>query len=140
MATKSVKSILLLGLFLFISSQSYGQVLKFKTTEMATCQELLDGSWSSWSDPVEVSQKIVIDFNKSVMTVFSNPKQVYDILEAEEQVKDEDGDDIFSFICEDDDGDTCRVILSVLHSQGGRPQMTIEYDDLMLLYNMTYAD
>ena len=140
MATKGVKSILLVGLFLFISSSSFAQVLKFKTIERATSEELIDGSWSDWSDAVKVSHSVVINFDNATITVSSNPKQVYDILEAEQEIKDEDGDQYFPYICEDDEGDTCRILLSVLHSQEGRPMLTIEYDDVMVLYNMAYAE
>jgi hypothetical protein len=28
----------------------------------------------------------------------------------------------------------------VLHSQGGKPMLTIEYGDVMILYNMTYDE
>lgn len=140
MATKSVKSILLLGLFFFVSSMSFGQVLKFKTIEVTTSEELLNGTWSDWSDAVKVSQSVVIDFNKATITIFSNPKDVYDIVDVEEDIKDEDGDQFFSYICEDDEGDGCRVLLSVLHSQGGKPLLTIEYADVMIMYNMTYAE
>lgn len=140
MATKSVKSILLMGLFFFVSSMSFGQVLKFKTIEVATSQELEDGSWSEWSDAEKVSQSVVIDFEKATITIFSNPKDVYDIVEPEAEIKDEDGDQFFPYICEDDEGDSCRVLLSVLHSQGGRPMLTIEYGDVMILYNMTYDE
>ena len=139
MGTKSIKAFLLFGLFLLISSQSFGQVLKFHTLEATTCEALADGSWGEWTAAVDVKNAVVVNFDKAVITVASSPKQVYDILEAEEQIKNEDGDDFFTFICEDDEGDACRVVLSVMHSQGGRPLLTIEYDDVMLLYNMSYA-
>lgn len=140
MATKNIKSILLLGLFLFISSTSFGQVLKFKTIEVATAEELLDGTWSDWSEAQKVSQLVNINFDNATITIFSNPKDAYDIVEAEAEIKDEDGDQFFPFICEDDEGDSCRILLSVLHSQGGKPLLTIEYADVMILYNMTYAE
>ena len=83
MATKSVKSILLLGLFFFVSSMSFGQVLKFKTVEVSTCQELQDGTWSNWTEAAKVSVPVVIDFNKATITIAASPKDVYDIISVE---------------------------------------------------------
>ncbi len=140
MRAKSIKAFLLVGLFVMISCQSSGQVLKFNTTQVTTCEKLSDGSWGPWADAVEVTQAVVVNFDKAVITVASSPKQVYDIVEAEDQIQDANGDDFFTFICEDDDGDACRVVLSVMHSQGGRPLLTVEYDDVMLLYAMTEAE
>ena len=140
MGTKSIKAFLLLGLFFLIGSQSFGQVLKFNTLEATKCRALEDGSWSEWTEAVEVMQAVVVNFDNATITVASSPKQKYDILEAEEQSKDEDGDDFFPFICTDDQENPCRVLLSVLHSEGGRPLLTIEYDDLIVIYSMTYAE
>lgn len=140
MGIKSIKSFLLLGLFLFISSQSFSQVAKFKTVDASQCLALSDGSWGEWSESVSVVQAVVVDFDNGFITVASNPKQRYDILEAEEKITDEDGDDFFPFICQDDEGDVCRVLLTVLHSEGGKPTMTIEYDEVMLHYTMALAE
>ena len=140
MVAKSFKALLVLGLFLLISSQSFGQVMKFQTVEASQSLALSDGSWGEWSEGVAVKQAVVVDFDKGYITVASTPKQKYDIQEAEEKYKDEDGDEFFPFICEDDEGDLCRVLLTVLHSEGGKTMMSIEYDDVVLLYSLSYVE
>lgn len=140
MGTKSIKAFLLVGLFILISSQSFGQVLKFHTLEAATSEKLADGNWGPWSEVVGVMQSVVMNFDNGTITIAANPKQVFNILEIEEQETDEDGDDYFYYLCEDaEEGEDCRILLMVMHSEGGRPMMSLEFEDGMVLYKMTYA-
>lgn len=139
MGTKSIKSILLLGLFLFIGSQSFGQVFKLKTTDLTTCQKMNNDEWGEWSDLEPVSELVVMDIDEGRITIHSKQKQVYDVVENEGAEEDEDGE-YFTYLCVDEEGNTCRVMLIVLHDDDEGAQLNIEFSNVMALYNLRFIE
>ena len=94
MTSNKLKSTLLLGLFLLISSVSYGQVIKLRTTGLAIKYEIDDYRWGEWSEFEPVSVLVVMDIDADRITIYSKETQVYDAIEAEKTRYDSDGDEL----------------------------------------------
>ncbi len=126
----------LIFFMLIISTTSFGQVLKFKSTSFSSMYKINEYSWSDWEDPSESTVLMTFDLDNDRITIYSKVTQIYDVAKYEEKITDKDGDDIFSFFCVDNEGITCRVQWLILNSQNGRMQVYVYYSDIALLYNV----
>lgn len=124
---------------LVLSAPSAAQVLKLKSTGFSYKVKNGD-TWSKWSDWEDSSLLITIDTDKARVTIYSKDTQVYDIAQNEGTSHDSDGDETLSFYCIDKKGLKCRVRLVKLHSQGGRLQLYVDYNDIMWGYNVVSLD
>ena len=141
MKTNLIRTIALIAvLFLTISTNVFGQVYKLKSTTFSSKYKINEYKWSEWSDATESSVLITFDLTNGRITIYSKETQVYDIAEYEGQTTDEDGDDIFSYLCIDKDGTKCRLKWLKLNSQNGRMQMYVNYNDMIWLYNIYSLD
>ena len=140
MASSKLKSTILLGLFLLISSMSYGQVVKLRTTELALRYEIDEYRWGEWSDFEDVSVLVVMDIDADRISIYSKETQVYDVIQAEEVRYDADGDKFMPYICINEDGVKCRVELATLNSQNGRNQLYVKFENMMFVYNLYLLD
>ncbi len=140
MTSNKLKSTLLLGLFLLISSVSYGQVIKMRTSSIAYRYISEYNDWTDWSDFEEVSALVVIDIDRERITIYTKETQVYDIVKYEGSEVDSDGDDIMSFFCVDDDGDACGIDLVKLNSRNGQNQLYVRFADLQFAYYVNVLD
>jgi hypothetical protein len=132
-----------LGLFLVlltISTTGFSQVHKLKSVSFSSRYKINDYNWSAWSESSESSVLITFNLTNDRITIYSEQKQVYDIVEYEGKTTDSEGDDIFSYYCVDNDGLTCRVKWLQLNSQNGRMQMYVYYSDINWLYNIYPLD
>ena len=136
MTSRRLKSILLVGLFLLISSMSYAEVLKFRTTSLAIRHEIDDYRWGEWSDFEAVSVLVVMDIDEDRITIYSQETQVYDVIESKSARYDSDGDQYVPFVCINEDGVKCLVEFGVLNSRNGQNQLFIQFGDIMFVYNM----
>ncbi len=135
-----LKIIGLLVILSFISTNGYGQVHKLRTTSFNFRQKINEYKWSEWVEETEASVLITFDLTNDRITIYSNEKQVYDIAEFEGSTVDKDGDDVYSYYCVDESGQTCRVKWLKLNSQNGRMQLYVYYSDLNWLYNVYSLD
>jgi hypothetical protein len=141
MKTNLIRTIALISvIFLTISTNVFGQVYKLKSTAFSSKYKINEYKWSEWSDATESSVLITFDLTNDRITIYSKETQVYDIAEYEGQTTDEDGDDIFSYFCIDEDGTKCRLKWLTLNSQNGRMQMYVNYDNMIWLYNIYSLD
>ncbi|MCS7212411.1 MAG: hypothetical protein NZ844_12385, partial [Chloroherpetonaceae bacterium] len=126
------------ALFAF-STPSVAQVYKLKSTGFSYKVKNGD-TWSRWSDWEDSGLLITIDLDKARITIFSKDTQVYNIARNEGTSHDSDGDETLSLYCVDKKGLNCRVRLVQLHSQGGRLQLYVDYNDIMWGYNVVSLD
>lgn len=140
MVCRKLKSTLLLGLFLLMSSMSFAQIVKLRTTGLAIRHEIDAYTWGEWSDLEEVSILVVMDIDASRISIYSNETQVYDVIQAEEPRYDDDGDKFMPYICINEDGVKCRVELATLNSQNGRNQLYVKFENMMFVYNLYMLD
>jgi len=140
MTQKKTKSLVLIGVLLLFCNLAYGQVLKVRSTSLSYKYKINDYSWSEWSDPTETSVLIVLDEDIDRITIYSAKKQIYDITENDGKTTDSDGDEIWSFLCVNEDGLDCRVRLVRLNSQNGRLQLYVDFNDMNWVYNVYTLD
>lgn len=136
---KHLKLFLIIGFSLLITTISYGQVLKFKATSVSF-KFKTESRWGEWLEPKESSVLIVMNTDDDRFTIYSKEKQTYDIVEYEGEKTDSDGDNVWSFYCVNEDGNTCRVKLMKLNSQDERLQLYVSFNDVLLVYNIYSLD
>lgn len=136
MKSSNFKFILLLGLFTLAMHMGYSQVYKLKSSSVAFKYKSTDDEWTNWSDWEETSVIVVLDTENDRIKIFSKEPQIYDVIEDEGEKTDEDGDDIWSLYCVNEDGLTCRVRLVQLNSQEGRLQLYVDFNDMSWAYNV----
>ncbi|WP_299685725.1 hypothetical protein [uncultured Dokdonia sp.] len=140
-----MKKILITFLILFASittvvSQN-SNILKLRTTELAI-KYLESNSWGDWSDWKDTNVLVVFDLDKDRIRIFSKETQVYDVIEDEGQSYDDDGDEIYSYLCVNEDGSRCRVELWKRYRTNGSSynQLYIKFSDMRWVYNLDVID
>ncbi|MFN5415791.1 MAG: hypothetical protein ACK5B9_01965 [Flavobacteriia bacterium] len=135
------KKLFFAGIFIFaFGMSSFGQVLKLKSTSLATTYLLNNYDWSDWSEWEETTVLITIDVAKERITIYSKETQIYDVAENEGTSVDKEGDEIMSFYCIDDEGVAVRVKIVTLHSRDGNTQLYVEYSNMKWVYNVYFLD
>lgn len=136
---KLIKTLGLVVLLMFATT-AFGQVYKLKATSSSYRYITNQNTWSEWSELSESGVLISIDLNNDRITIYSTTHQVYDIATYEGKTIDKDGDVIFSYFCIDKNGLTCRVQTMTRHSQNGKMQMYVYYDDMNWGYNINFIE
>lgn len=129
----------ILSLF-FICISTNAQVLKFRTTALSTNVTKENGGWKGWSEFEDSNLLVTVNLDVQRITIYADKTQNFDITDFDELKKDEDGDDVFTFYCVDNEGRNCRIKFYTLHSQNGGRQMYIYYDSLAFLFNIYLLD
>ena len=124
--------------FFYISANS--QVLKFRTTSLSTNEKKEIGDWKGWSEFKDSNMLVTLDTEAQRIIIYANETQKFDITEYEELKKDEDGDDVFTFYCVDNEGINCRIRFMTLHSRNGKRQMYVDYEDIGFAFNIYLLD
>jgi hypothetical protein len=127
-------------MLLFVTTSSFGQVLKLKSTAIAYQYQDENNQWEEWTDFEETSVLIVMNLNEERITIYSQETQVYDIVQSDGETKDSDGDEFLSLRCVNEDGINCTVRLATLYSDGGRSQLYINFSNMVLVYNVYSLD
>ncbi len=135
---KLLKTQLLTILFILTFSICHSQVTKFKTTSGST--KIFNDNTQRWKDWEKLTNGadilITLDITNERIKIFSKTEQVFDIIKYFDKKTDDDGDDIISFQCVDQDGLKCKIRFVILNSQDGRKQVYIDYSDMIILYNI----
>jgi hypothetical protein len=135
-----VKFLLFVGMLVLSTPRLQGQVYKLKATNFTSKINVEGRGWNDWADWEDSDVLITMDMDKDRITIYSKEVQKYDIAEYEGKETDDDGDDIWSFFCINEDGVKCRVRLAKLNSQNGRNQVYVDFSDLMIVYNVFTLD
>lgn len=138
------RAIKLMGLIaimiLALSTFSFSQTYKLKTTSISTRQKTNNYEWGDWSEWKDVSMLITLNIDEERITIYSKEKQVYDIVDFEDEKEDEDGNRIMTFYCVDNDGGTCRLRMVKLLSNEVYSQLYIDYRTVSWVYSFYYLD
>jgi hypothetical protein len=139
---KKNKYLLLFGIIIYsFNFQLSSQVLKFKAyshaTKVKSFNEDFDLVWEKWSDWQENSSLITIDSKTDRIKVFSNKTQIFDIIEYNEEVKDE-----FYFDCVDNEGKELKLELFKKWTEKDEMyfQFYIRKDDIQVVFNLKLLD
>jgi len=134
---KHLKS-LLLFLF-FVSTVSYAQKFNFKTSGYMVSQKDNKGNWSDWSKLQKSEMTVLLDMESHRIVVYSEILQLFSIMKYGNQETIGD-DDVVKFDCVDNNGVECTLTIYTRKNQGGRNQLYITYEDMIIAYNMTVLE
>lgn len=134
---KHLKS-LLLFLF-FVSTVSYAQKFNFKTSGYMVSQKDNKGNWSDWSKLQKSEMTVLLDMESHRIVVYSEILQLFSIMKYGNQETIGD-DDVVKFDCVDNNGVECTLAIYTRKKQGGRNQLYITYQDMIIAYNMTVLE
>ena len=137
-----MKKTLILITFLLISGMATlsAQIYTMRTTMVAATMVDDFGDWEEWSDWEETNLLVKFDISNLRITIYSEEKQVYDIIRSEDAVTDESGDTIYVFQCVDADGVECTVKFMYRESlEDKRSEIYVVYDDLVSWVYQVYS-
>ena len=129
---------LLLFLF-FVSTLSYAQKFNFKTSGYMVSQKDNKGNWSDWSKLQKSEMTVLLDMESHRIVVYSEILQLFSIMKYGNQETIGD-DDVVKFNCVDNNGVECVLAIYTRKKQGGRNQLYITYEDMIIAYNMTVLE
>ena len=129
---------LLLFLF-FVSTVSYAQKFNFKTSGYMVSQKDNKGNWSDWSKLQKTEMTVLLDMESHRIVVYSEILQLFSIMKYGNQETIGD-DDVVKFDCVDNNGVECTLAIYTRKKQGGRNQLYITYQDMIIAYNMTVLE
>ncbi len=132
----NVKIIVFL-VFLFIGSNySYAQTYKFKTSGLSVLEKTQNGKWGKWSDLDLVNILVKLDTDKNRIIIHSEAIQVFEIIEYL-PIEQSETDSINTFACRDNNGEDATIYIITRKKQGNRKQLYINYDNRIIVYNIS---
>ncbi len=111
------------------------QVYTFKTSSMSVMDKNDKGGWNEWTEFKKAEIIITLDANKDRFVVNSKELQLYKIESYLEKTSNEN-DDTLGFICTDNDGVKCAILIVTRKKENNRMQFYINYPDLKMVYNI----
>lgn len=134
---KSLKYILLF--LFFASATTYAQKYRFKTSSFMVSNKDNKGKWSDWSKTKKSQMIVTLDMENHRIVVYSEVIQLFSILKYGNQETIGE-DDVVKFNCVDNNGVECVLAIYTRKKQGGRNQLYITYEDMIIAYNMTVEE
>ena len=131
-----IKLILILVLLALGVNQSYGQTYKFKTSGLSVMEKDQKGNWGKWSDLNLVNILVKLDTDKSRIVVYSEIIQLFEIIDYI-PLEENETDSIYTFTCKDNNGEDCTLSIITRKQQDNRKQLYINYDNRIIVYNMS---
>ena len=132
MKKQQTQKILLLISFVFLIFNSTAQVLKFKVTSVSfKSYDEINQKWEDWTNVEEVDILGVMDVDNGRIKIYSDTEQTYDIIESKGTRTDSDGDDIFEWVCINEEALKCGVRLVTLNSQESRKQLYVDFSNFL---------
>lgn len=129
--------ILILLLFITLGfHQSYGQTYKFTTTGLSVLEKNAKGNWGKWSDLKLVNILVSLDTNKNRIAVYSEIIQLFEIIDYI-PLEENETDSIYTFTCKDNNGEDCTLSIITRKKQDNRKQLYINYEDRIIVYNIS---
>lgn len=125
---------LLLFTFL-LSTTTYAQKYRFKTSSFIVSNKDNKGKWSDWSKDQKSEMIVTLDMENHRIVVYSEVIQLFSIIKYGDQETKGD-DDVVSFNCVDNNGLECLLTIYTRKKQGNRNQLYIVYQDMIIAYNM----
>ena|SRR5450432_3635075 len=128
-----MKQLLLISA-LFISSFSFGQVLKYRTTKFAFTTLNYEKTHDSWT-PTDVI--VVIDLDDKRIKILCKAENRFDIISSEETKDLTGGGKLHSYYTSDQDGKSCNVsVIYTPDSDSEKWGIMVEYSNETFIYMM----
>ena len=123
--------LLLLGIFACISV--HAEIGFYKADAFAFKYSEDNGRWKEWSDWDNSDILISIDYDKEIITVYSEMEQRYIIVKSNGEYSDVNGGKQTEFTVVDQDGDI--GVIRVRIQKNGVAQLYVEFDNIMWVYS-----
>ncbi|MEN9928972.1 MAG: hypothetical protein RLZZ231_893 [Bacteroidota bacterium] len=130
-----MKQVVILFSLLFISTFSFGQTIKLKTSSVSFVEKTEKGKWGEWSDFTTAELLITIDAKKDRIVVNSPEIQVFTIKNYGDKIETET-DKTVPFECVDNNGSKCTILVITRKKEGNRMQFYINYSEVKFVYNI----
>ena len=128
--------ILILFFFFSLSGQKVlAQSYRFKTSSLSVMEKDKKGKWGKWSDFKKAELIIELDGKKNRIIVNSEQLQLFNII-SYGAVTENDADKTVPFMCEDNNGAPCMIMIITRKKENKRMQIYINYQDLKMVYNV----
>lgn len=114
-------------------SNADAQTYYYKTFQFAIKYKA-NGVWGQWSDWDSSNMLLTINMDDDVITVYSEKRQIYRVLEYMGSYTDESNGKQTKFYVIDQDGDRGYVRLRI--EQNGNSQVYVDFGDIMWVYNV----
>lgn len=131
-----IKIIIVLVFLLMGLHQSYSQTYKFKTSGFSVMEKDGKGKWGKWTDLDLVNILVKLDTDKSRIIVYSEIIQLFEIIEYI-PLEENETDSVYTFTCKDNNGDDCTLSIITRKKQDNRKQLYINYDNRIIVYNIS---
>ena len=131
-----IKIIIALAFFALGLQKSHSQTYRFKTSGLSVMQKDQKGKWGKWSDLNLVNILVALDTDKSRIIVYSEVIQLFEIIDYI-PLEESETDSIYSFTCKDNNGEDCTLSIITRKKQGNRKQLYINYDNRIIVYNIS---
>ena len=118
---------------LLSASSLSAQTYYYKTFQFSIKYKT-NGVWSNWSDWESSNMTLTIDLDRDVITVYSEKRQIYKVLENMGSYTDESQGRQTKFYVVDQDGDLGYVRLRI--EKNGNSQVYVDFNDIMWVYNV----
>jgi hypothetical protein len=131
-----IKIILVLAFLAMGFNPSYSQTYKFKTSGLSVMEKDQRGKWGKWSDLNLVNILVSLDTDKSRIIVYSEVIQLFEIIDYI-PLEENETDSVYTFTCKDNNGDDCTLSIITRKKQDNRKQLYINYDNRIIVYNIS---
>ena len=125
---------MMFGMLFGTSTVCNAQTYYYKTFEFAIKYKSTSGVWGNWSDWQPSNMTLTIDLDTDIITVYSEKRQVYRVLENMGSYTDESQGRQTKFYVIDQDGDYGYVRLRI--EKNGNSQVYVDFGDVMWVYNV----
>lgn len=131
-----IKIILLLFFLIMGFQKSHSQTYKFITSGLSVMEKDQKGKWGKWSDLKLATILVSLNTDKNRIVVNSEIIQLFEII-AYQSLEESETDSVYSFTCKDNNGDDCTLFIITRKNQGDRKQLYINYDNRIIVYNIS---
>lgn len=130
-----VKFVFLLLFSILCFQNASSQTYKFRTSGFSVLNKNVNNKWGKWSDLELLNIPVVLDTDKNRIVVYSQIVQWFEISDYI-ATEENDTDIVYSFICIDNEGTSCKLSIITRKLQENRKQLYINYDNRIIVYNI----
>lgn len=131
-----MKKALLLFCLLFVSISVSAEIVNFRTNAYCQKEKKKNGKWGEWSKWVSSNVDVVINTDKDIITIYSEPKvQIFYIKDYLGEVIDKDGEVTEKFSCVDQNKQKGQIRLVMRKT--GRSELYVDMPKKRFVYDIT---
>ena len=132
---RKLKTLFFLLIFLTGTVSTVAQIYRFKTSSLSIIEKDKKGKWGNWSDFKKAELIIELDGSKNRIIINSEQLQLFTIA-SYGKVTDNETDKTVPFLCEDNNGAPCMIMIITRKKENNRMQIYVNYQDLKMVYNV----